>query len=313
MRSVVLILLLAVSPLLAAEPSTQIDTWIEKMSNAIREENYDGIFTYMRGHDFDTLRIIHSFEDGHETERLVRLNGEQREVIRHDDEVICRHAKGSSDDVNHGLPLGPFSRSFNENLAVLQDYYDFTLEGKDRVAGREAVKLRIIPKRVDRYGYVLWLDRETGLLLQSHLVYGPRVLEVFQFSRVEIGNRIPPEELVSSISGESVEHELTPQLVSGKPDRARWRVAWLPDGFRRVSVRQQGSDDEVFTDGIATFSIFVEQRVTRDERSELSTRMGGTVVISRPLQGSTQQITIVGELPLDTAKRVAESVEPVIY
>ena len=283
------------------------------MSRAIREQNYDGFFTYMRGHDFDTLRIVHRFDGTHETERLVHLNGEQREVIRQDDKVICHHAAGSAGDVDHGLPVGPFSRAFNDNLAALQDLYEFALVGEDRVAGRETVKLRITPRQFDRYGYLLWLDRATGLLLQSHLLYGTRVLEVFQFSRVEIGGAIPDTELASALGSTAVAHELTPQLVAGDPAGARWRVAWLPDGFRRTSVRQEGADNEVFTDGIATFSIFFEQRVSSEEGADIATRMGGTVVIRRSLQDSGQQITIVGELPLDTALKVAESVEPVIH
>jgi negative regulator of sigma E activity len=42
-------------------------------------------------------------------------------------------------------------------------------------------------------------------------------------------------------------------------------------------------------------------------------RQGGTVLISRRLKGSNKQVTVVGEVPVETAKKIAESVEPVIY
>jgi len=71
-------------------------------------------------------------------------------------------------------------------------------------------------------------------------------------------------------------------------------------------------DRVLYTDGLATFSVFVERPGT-SKLGELETHMGGTVVITRLLKGSAQQITVVGEVPADTAKRVAESVEPVIY
>ena len=307
--------LLAVSfpaqPLFASE-SEQANLWLDKMATAIREQTYDGIFTYMRGHDLDTVRIVHNYSDGKEFERLVHLNGEPREVIRTNDEVICHHANEDSADLNHGVALGPFSRAFSDNISALQNYYHFSLQGHDRVAGRGTVKLNISPKHTDRYGYKLWLDDQTGLLLQSRLVYKGRVLEVFQFSRVEIGERITESQLVSSIGDDSVQHKLTAEFAKEEIGEAEWRVSWLPAGFKRSMNVQRGRNTVLFTDGIATFSVFVEKQ-GNSGLSDLSTRMGGTVVISRSIRGSGQQITVVGELPIKTARRVADSVEPVIY
>jgi sigma-E factor negative regulatory protein RseB len=306
-----LVISLPAQPLLASE-SDQANLWLDKMATAVREQTYDGIFTYMRGHDLDTVRIVHSYSDGKEIERLVHLNGEPREVIRTNDEVICHHANEDGADLNHGVALGPFSRAFSDNISALQNYYRFSLQGKDRVAGRGTIRLNISPKHTDRYGYKLWLDDQTGLLLQSRLVYKGRVLEVFQFSRVEIGEPIGESELISSIGDDSLQHELTPQLAQEENGRADWRVAWLPAGFKRSINVQRGQNSVLFTDGIATFSVFVEKQVNA-RLSNLSTRMGGTVVISRRLRGSGQQITVVGELPIKIAQKVADNIEPVIY
>ena len=46
---------------------------------------------------------------------------------------------------------------------------------------------------------------------------------------------------------------------------------------------------------------------------DLQTSVGGTVVITRQVKGSSQQITVVGEVPIATARKVVESIEPVIY
>ncbi len=67
----------------------------------------------------------------------------------------------------------------------------------------------------------------------------------------------------------------------------------------------------VFTDGVATVSVFIEKR-GRNTLGDVQTSVGGTVVFSRPM-GSKDQITVVGEVPIDTAKRVAASVKPIIY
>ncbi|MCB1692009.1 MAG: MucB/RseB C-terminal domain-containing protein [Pseudomonadales bacterium] len=315
-KSIALCLTLAGLPVMAlAAEEGDAESWLEKMGRALREESYEGIFTYMRGYQFDTVKVVHKFEDGKEKERLLHLNGDQREVLIDGDTVTCRHEPGADVDLEREVSLGPFTHAFNENLANYQSFYDFTLTGHDRVAGRPAIRLEITPKNNDRYGYKLWLDEATGLLLQSHLISQGHVLEVFQFSRVDIGDPVDDSHLLATLTGDVVVHQLAPNepdtatatAQARKPD---WRVAWLPNGFRQV--RTTSPNRILFSDGIATFSIFVEQGKS-SRLGEIVTHMGGTVVITRRLKNTAQQITVVGEVPVDTAKRVAESVEPVIY
>jgi negative regulator of sigma E activity len=45
----------------------------------------------------------------------------------------------------------------------------------------------------------------------------------------------------------------------------------------------------------------------------MTTHRGGTTVITRTLKGAAGQVTVVGEVPINTARKVVESVEPVIY
>ncbi|MFT4632011.1 MAG: sigma-E factor negative regulatory protein RseB [Candidatus Pseudothioglobus sp.] len=289
--------------------------WLQKMGDALRHESYEGIFTYMRGYQFDTVQVAHEFRDGQEFERLSHLNGAPRELIRAGEDVVCNHGSGSDIDMDHENLMGPFTRSFSKKLSRDQSFYQFSVLGSDRIAGRAAVVLGIAPKNNDRYGYRLWLDRQTGLLLQSHLVNAGRILEAFQFSRIDIGNEINQQSLASTLGDDRIQHQLAIATVPSRNESTRqqppgWRVAWLPRGFRAVTSPTQ--DRVLYTDGLATFSVIVERPGT-SKLGELETHMGGTVVITRRLKGSAQQITVVGEVPVDTAKRVAESVEPIIY
>lgn len=292
---------------------TEVVAWLEKMGAALREESYAGTFIYMRGARFDTMQVAHQFKAGEEFERLTNTSGAEREIIRHDEHAVCLHA-GNDSSVPHALPRGPFTQSFNRNLVENLSNYNIGLHGVGRIANRKAIRISISPKNRDRYGYRLWLDEETGLLLRSNLVNNGRVLELFQFTDVSIGDTISPKLLTASIVGEDVfEHELlTPENVVAQAATQQpptWRVKWMPRGFRQVSAPNDGG--MVFTDGVATLSVFVEKR--GNSLGDVQTRVGGTVVLSRPIEGSSEQITVVGEVPLDTAKRVAESVEPVIY
>jgi sigma-E factor negative regulatory protein RseB len=315
-RKIVPLLLVTFLPA-AYSSNDELDArvWLTRMATARHEQNYSGVFTYVRGGQFNTMQIFHQFEQGKEVERLLQLNGEKLEIMRVDNELVCHHEKSGHVDLEHHVPMGPFSSAFNENLEAYQDLYRFSLHGDDRIAGRQAVKLGISPRFNDRYGYRLWLDKETGLLLQSHWldVDRKRVREIFQFSTVSIGDDFDAATLASSLSGDLVSHRLTGEVVSLAKDNATrpsWRVAWLPNGFR--SVRVAGSNRLHFSDGLATFSVFIEGS-TESRLPEMAAHVGGTVVISRRVKGINGQITVVGEVPIATARRVAESVEPVIY
>ena len=305
-----MLLVIASLPALALA-NEDANAWLDKMEHALRTESYEGIFTYMRGYQFDTVKVAHEFKDNKEIERLVSLNGPQRELIRNGDQVVYRREKSDTSDTDQMMPLGPFTHAFNENLSHYKSFYDFAVIGHDRVAGRPTVKLSITPKNHDRYGYRLWLDDKTGLMLQSHLVNRGRVLEVFQFSHIDIGDPISPAAFKSTMKN-AVEYQLSPsqnargKTAAVKPD---WRAAWLPDGFHLVS--SEAPNRLLYSDGIATFSVFVDQGKA-SALGELVTHMGGTVVITRRLKGSAQQITVVGEVPVDTARKVADSVEPVL-
>lgn len=301
--------LLLVGSLEAAQcQADEVSAWLDRMGTSLREQNYQGTFTYMRGSQLETINIVHQYNEGEEHERLIALNGAAREVVRDDGEVICYHADKADADLDHNVPLGPFSAAFNEKLTNYQQLYRVTLHGTDRIAGRTAVKLQILPIHNDRYGYQLWLDQETGLLLRSHLMDHNRVLELFQFATIEFGDAVVSAEVASRLSEDAFSHRLTPDTAKVGVVRPDWRATWLPDGFRPT----RAMDDRLhFTDGLATLSIFVERSTGHEP--EMTTHLGGTSVIVRRLKSQPVQITVVGEIPLDTAKRIAESVEPVIY
>jgi sigma-E factor negative regulatory protein RseB len=267
--------------------------WLEKMDIAQRELSYRGTFIYMRGAQFETVEVAHQFVDGQERRRLTNL-------------------PGSDFDPGHDLPVGPFSSVFSKILSSNHAMYQITMRGAGRIAGRPAVKIRITPQHEDRYGYQIWLDQETGLLLRSDLVNRGRVLELFQFSDIEMGQELDASIFAATMNDNSQSHSLvqaTPRLaLSGKPKN--WKVSWVPNGFK--AVNPHNGNGMVFSDGIANLSVFVEQSINTS-LGDMHTSVGGTVVLTRQIKGSSQQITVVGEVPVLTAQKIAESIEPVIY
>ncbi len=295
---------------LSAEGSSPT-AWLEKMGRALRSENYAGNFTFIRGSRFDNVRIVHVVEQGKELERLYNLNGDIHELYREDGEAHCYHPRSdlSADDLSdHDVHIGPFTPAFSDRVLSTQNLYNLAMQGEGRVAGRPAVVLTVSPSFNDRYGYRVWLDQQTGLLLQSHLIERGKVKEIFQFTHIEVGESVNKSSMQTAIRGGTISHPLALD-VSERKEKPVWKVNWLPDGFRPVRI--QGNRLH-FTDGLATFSVFIET-TGRAPMPDLATTEGGTAVITRRHQKTGRQITVVGEVPMRTARRVAKSVEPVIY
>jgi sigma-E factor negative regulatory protein RseB len=325
------------------------------MNRAFAELSYDGIFSYYSGQELATLRIVHMVVDGEQRERLVHLNGAPRQILRRGEEVVCMVAP---DDallaLGESMPAGPFAGAFLRQYNRISDYYGLSFFGEDRVAGRAAVRLALTPRDGDRYGYRLWLDRETRLLLRSELidVNGDR-LEIFQFNQIRIGADVDPKALEPDDSDGTLVSHLTLASKQAEPvgeQDVRWESGWLPAGFALAGadVRQApGSDRPVsrmmYSDGLAAFSVFVEA-MPEPGAAPMESRNGATVAVTQPLaiEGSRSAagprpgaepqtktpaaittetkteagaapghlVTVVGEIPVATARRIAESIRP---
>ena len=294
--------------------------WLARMGEAFATQSYNGVFVYTHGSSMDTLRIIHRVEDGVERERIVRLDGPKQEIIRQGEKVTCVHGSDWNGNINHKIPLGPFARAFVRDMSELGDSYQLIEKGKGRVAGRDALILQIQPRDDYRYGYSIWLDEETGLLLKSILVHRGKVLERFQFTELNISAVIDDAELEVGILGETMVHypllSHDESLVDHKP--LSWDLDWLPDGFEmsmQGSHREQedgkGADTLTYTDGMAAFSVFIE-KIIDQQYEEVTAQKGATVAVTRIVSYPTGDhlVTVVGEVPMKTAKRIALSVVP---
>ncbi len=297
------------------------EQWLDAMHAAFDELGYDGVFMYRGGSEIAMLRIVHLNVDGVKRIRLVHLNGAPREVIRHGDQVV-RMVPPNDETLRVGrsTPVGPWGRSFAPRLQAAEKHYRMHIDGEDRIAGRRAVHIKVCPWDENRFGHRLWLDHATGLLLRSELhdAEGDN-LEVFQFASLVIGEGIP-ESALEPEPGEAWVHEPLTAQSGEAPAPAvpiRWHAGWVPDGFVMADAEVcdlRGSGEAVtammWSDGLAAFHVFVES--TPDgNASDLVSRDGATVVVThvvRPSRMDQHLVTVVGEVPTRTARRIARSV-----
>ena len=114
-------------------------------------------------------------------------------------------------------------------LDQLDPYYRFKMGRIERVSGRPAQKVLITARDKYRYGYHLWADTVSGLLLKADLVNGKgKVLEQFMFTNVTIGGDIPQAHLQTTVDKtDLVMHKPTPQQNTAVGD-SKWRFRDLP-------------------------------------------------------------------------------------
>ena len=309
----------------AAQGARQEDpyAWLMQMHRAFSELDYDGVFSFYGGDDLASLRVVHMELNGVQRERLVHLNGAPREIVRNGDEVACILMPG--DDLlalEGSIPAGPFARAFVRRYDQISDHYGLSFVGEDRVAGRAAMRIAVSPHDSDRFGYRLWLDKQTRLLLRSELIDGDgRRLEIFQFNQLSLGDDVDARAVEpSGRDGSLVSHLTLAQdqsMAVAKP-AMRWGVGWLPAGFsmaaadvRRTPSELKPVDTMMYSDGLAAFSVFVEDMPPKGAASMVS-RKGATVAVTQVVADDQDDprhlVTLVGELPTPTAQRIAQSI-----
>lgn len=308
----VLLLMTASAPSWSAPDTENPLQLLRGMTDAFKQQNYDGDFVYAHGHAMGTLRIVHVLlPNGVEREKLEHMDGSSREVLRQGDRVTCTQPEGSERDC---LQSGPFSRAFIRDIDKLETSYRVEVGAPARVAGRDAVGVRIRPKDRARYGYDVWLDREHGMLLKCLLMdEAGDVLERFQFTRLEFPESIPESEFRLRDDQRVLESKMPSPAAGKQPEipALPWAATWVPSGFDAIQGQgpdAHGGGARVYSDGLAVFSVFVEPLA--GELNEGIARMGATVAVARKLEaGDGWAVTVVGEVPADTAHKVAHSVE----
>lgn len=295
---------------------------IKRMIAAGSALNYEGVFVYQRGNQIDSMRILHRVNGETEFERLVSLSGPQREVVRKGTEVRCLFSDDQAVMVGKIEPKDFLSFGLLTSVEEISAHYHLKLAGTARIAGQDALKINIIPIESYRYAYQLAVDAKHGLLLKS-AIYGSdgQVLEQVQFANIAIGNDIPMERFEPEISGEGFTWRTSENEQSTEPldmrGAQKWRAEWLPAGFEmRNQMMERYIDGKapvshlVYSDGLAMVSIFVEKRPAGASAPlQGVSSMGAVNALSKASNG--HQITIVGEVPEHTLRKIAASVAAV--
>jgi sigma-E factor negative regulatory protein RseB len=311
-------------PAAAATPaeSRSINDWLVRMHEASRKRSYIGTFVVSSGGAMSSAKIWHVCEGDQQMERVETLTGAPRSIFRHNDQVVTFMPDHKVVRSEKRESLGMFPQLLQSTDSRIADYYKVRQEGVERVAGVEADIVVLVPKDQMRFGYRVWTEQKKGLVVKLQtLDTDGKVLEQAAFSELQLDAPVKMDKLLhmmGKVEGYRVEK---PVLVKTTASAEGWVLKAPIAGFKPMSCYKRpvstagpsgaAAGEEplqwIFTDGLASVSIFVEpfDRQRHDKESSLS--MGATQTITRQLD--TYWVTVMGEVPMATLKLFANGLE----
>ena len=290
--------------------------WLDRMAKAVEYMNYEGVFIHMHNGEMESMEVVHRYQDNKVGERITALDGAGREIIRNENEVMCIFPDKRTVLVEPRKDQSPLLSTLPSYSEDLNSYYEFLMHKKTRVAGRPTQVLVVKPRDGFRYGFKLWLDTATAMPLKSQLRNEQgEVVEQILFAEITLPQTIADSALKARIKTENFRWvRQAPQARAAESrGKVMWRAARVPRGFQLSVTHRQvmaGSespvDHLVYTDGLASVSVFVEALDSDAEPDEGWSKIGAANAFSTRISGRV--VTAVGEVPAHTVKAIANSV-----
>jgi len=294
----------------AEAQSPETLAWLRKMYEASQKLSYTGTFVYQQGARSETSRITR-YGAG-DIERLEVLDGMPREIVRTRDTVRCYLPDSKVVKVERRAADRTFPALIPEQVGALARHYDISLGESRRIAGFDCQAVLLKPKDNLRYGYRLYADASSGMLLKAVTVdAGGDTIEQFSFTHLSIGN--VTREMVRarhSAGGWRIDNaEASPAHLVG------WSLSAELPGFRKiVELKRRLGDSRpvgqvVYSDGLAAVSVFIEPLDTAQRESMRSglASVGAIHIYTREV--ANHMVTVVGEAPAASVQRIANAVE----
>jgi sigma-E factor negative regulatory protein RseB len=290
-------------------------SWLGRIATAGQRLNYSGTFIYQSGKNFETSRIVHMADANGEHERLEVLDGSPREVIRTNSEVRCVLPDQKTVIVDRPGGRRAFPSRLPASFAGLAENYRIRKGEVGRVAGLDTQLVVLEPKDDLRYGYHLWAELQSGLLLKARTVdERGEIIEQFTFSDVKIGGDIGSEAFRPRYAKDGEWRVVHANGVEVNRDESGWRLNAPLTGFSLMSIvrRPLGRDRGealhlVYSDGLAAVSVFIEP--ADEAHTPIGPLASGAINIYKRMVGR-HLVTALGEVPLHTVQRLGDGIEP---
>ena len=294
--------------------------WLVRLEQASRVPSFVGTFVVTSATGaMSSARIWHVCEGNLQVERVEALSGVPRSIFRRNQSVVTFYPQARVAVTDQRDSGGAFPNLLTaSSSASMADHYAAKELGQSRVAGFDADVVYLKPRDDLRYGYRIWSERNTGLVIKTQTVDGKgRVLEQSAFSELQLNAPVQAVKLsrmMERTEGYKVE---TPRRVATTAAAEGWALSGEVPGFTSQSCYRHAADQAgpmvqwIFSDGLATVSLFMEPFDARRHASEVEVAMGATHTLTKRLPDANGPwwVTAVGEVPPATLKALVSRLQ----
>jgi len=297
-----------------------VGAWLQRLQQASRVPSYVGTFVVSSiGGAMSSARIWHVCEGDVQMERVEALSGTPRSIFRRNDAVVTFLPESHTVRTERREVGGAFPNLFAAGaLGSTADFYEARQLGQGRVAGLDADVVVFSPADKLRFGYRIWSEKRTGMVLKTQTFDAlGRVLEQAAFSELQLDAPIKSaslQRMMRSTQGYRVEKYAR---VPTTADAEGWSQKAPVPGFKPQNCYRGAAGAPaqavqwIFSDGLATVSLFMEPFDSQRHVNEGAAALGAThtVVKHLSLEGSDWWVTAVGEVPVPTLRLFIDSLQ----
>lgn len=301
-------------------PERTVNEWLLRLQAGSRVPAYTGTFVVTAANGaMSSARIWHLCEGDVQLERVETLSGVLRSTFRRNESVVTflPASRVVRTEQREAVSLFPnlFASDANGTVA---DFYTARPLGSGRVAGFDADVVYFAPRDGWRFGYRIWSDKRTGLVLKTQtLDQSVRVLEQAAFSELQFDAPVKAatlQHMMKRTGGYRLEKS---DRVRTTADAEGWALRIPVPGFkaqafyRRAAAAGAMVSQWIFTDGLATVSLFMEPYDVERHTREGWAALGATHTMARRMTyGDTAWwVTAMGEVPLPTLQAFIDGIE----
>jgi sigma-E factor negative regulatory protein RseB len=306
-----------------AAQARDVRGWLMRIHDAASRRNFQGTFVVSSGGNVASARMSHFCDGANQYERIESLDGKARNVFRHNDVVHTVWPASRVAVVEQRDLLTSFPALLQAGADTVGDWYELRQQDDERVAGHAANVLVVRAKDAHRYGYRLWSDKASGLLLRADVLSARGdVLETSAFSDISIGVRSQPDSVLQAMKKLDGYRVLRPVLSPTTLEAEGWAIRQVAPGFRQVRCVNREMDSAgdvavtggahrvlqaIYADGMTYVSVFIEPYKDNHHGRPMHAVMGATQTLS--MRQGDWWITVIGDVPAATLQLFAGALE----
>jgi sigma-E factor negative regulatory protein RseB len=319
----------------SGDAALSINDWLLRMHEAaMKKRSYIGTLVQSSPQFMSSARVWHACDGAQQIERVDTLTGAPRSTFRHNDKLVTFMPETKVVRMEKREALGGFPEVLKPGSGNIPDFYAVKALGQERIAGLDSDIVQLMPKDTMRYGYRIWTEKKTSLVVKIQtLDANSAVLEQAAFSELQMDAPVKMDKLLQKMAATEGYKIDQPALTKTSAAAEGWVLKNSVPGFKPMSCYKRtnalntahntaqnastsqpsasaGSDKTmqwIFSDGLATVSLFVEEFDKTRHTQEGMLAQGATHSLIKRV--NEFWLTAVGEVPPQTLKAFAQGLE----